>query len=227
MSTQQNPKPALILAGAVMVATAGAASFLMLAPAEPEPQPFAGHAQVPAAAPAQPPTNHRAVEPQVEPEVAEQPSEAGRAKPQVNRMARDLQREQIWAALRTKHGLQPAAPGNPAPSASAASLLPSLDRAYIRTEVSEPLVPALTDCYDAARRDDPTLNGKVTMKFTVIGAETIGSVIEEARVDEGGTTLASPGMHECMIEAMLAVSFPAPDSDGRVEVSFPFVFVTP
>lgn len=223
MSNQQNPKPVLALAVALVIAGAGAGFFLMVgsAPQEPvvmvEGQPAAVPPD-PRLAPAPMPA------PVDDPPVVEERPTASTKPTKANRLARDLQREQIWTALGREHNLKPAAPGSAAPSPSAASLLPSLDPKYIRETIKDQLVPVMVDCYNTVlTTEDDQAGGKLIMNFTIVGVEEVGGVVEEAEIDEA-STLQNEFMRECLRESLMAVTFEPPPDGGRVQVSYPLTF---
>jgi hypothetical protein len=157
----------------------------------------------------------------VEPPRPAGPSAADRSKP--NRLARDLEREQIWSALGRKHSLRPAAPGSAAPSEAAAELLPTLDKNYVRESIKEQLVPVAVDCYNTVLQGDSSLGGSLVFNFTIIGDEEIGGVVEAVEIGEE-STFDSEFLRECLSESLLAVTFPPPPGGGRVEVSYPMHF---
>jgi hypothetical protein len=102
-----------------------------------------------------------------------------------------------------------------------------MDAQYIKDRIQEDLVPVARECYESALEDDPELGGKLLMKFTIIGAEEVGGVVEDASIDELGSDLRNPFLEECMRESLMAVSFDeAPEDGGRVEVTYPFAFAS-
>jgi hypothetical protein len=225
MANNQTKVPLVI--ASVVIASMGAASFLLLgsggadSPTVSERAPPAATAQV--AVPAPPmaePAPAEVVAPAVSP-IAE-PRRAPSV--QRNRMTRDVKREQIWAALGRKHRFESAAPGSAAPTEKAAAKLPELDREYIRTAITEQLIPVALECYETALADDPKLAGKVVTEFTIIGEEEVGGVVEEAVVDADESTLESEFVRECMRESLMAVTFEPPPDGGRVLVRYPFEF---
>jgi hypothetical protein len=141
-----------------------------------------------------------------------------------NRMARDVKREQIWSALRREHQLEPAAAGSAAPNEDAAKRLPELDREYIRSAISEQLLPVAIECYESALADDPALAGNIVAEFTIVGSEEVGGVVEEAVINADESTLDSEFVRECMRESLLAVTFEPPPDGGQVKVTYPFTF---
>jgi hypothetical protein len=205
----------------VGVAVAGAGFFVLLSSSDSasdgaSPQP---RVATQAVSPPRPAAVPSPIGPGAESAVAaapRQPSKAGR-------LARDLEREQIWTALGREHNLKPAAPGSAAPSQSAAALLPSLDPSYVREAIKEQLVPVAVDCYNTALQQDPELGGKLILRFTIVGVEEIGGVVEEAEVDEE-STLDSEFVRECLRESVMDVTFEPPPDGGRVEVSYPLTF---
>jgi len=213
---KSNATPLLFAAGLALVSLSGAVFFLL--------QPQSGPDLVERAL-SVPETTREASSSPSRPHTGAAtpaPVERGpRAKP--NRMARDLDRERIWEALSERHGLQPAAAGSAAPSSSAASLLPSLDQEYIRAVMKEQLVPVAQDCYNTALGRDPKLGGTLVLKFTIIGSEDIGGVVEDAEIGRD-STLASEFMRECLRESTMALTFDPPPDGGRVEVSYPLTF---
>jgi hypothetical protein len=181
----------------------------------------------PASRPAQPapmPAPPSPSEPRGEQPVASDPSSTPREPPsKANRLARDLEREQIWNALGREHNLKPAAPGSAAPSESAVEQLPTLDPDYVREAIREQLVPVAIDCYNTALRQDPELAGELVMNFTIVGEEEIGGVVEEVNIDEE-STLNDEFVRECLRESMMTVTFEPPPDGGRIEVTYPITF---
>jgi hypothetical protein len=224
MNTQKNATPApLLVALSLGIAAAGAGFFLIMGSSQPVPAEASARPPVAVqqAAPAPLPAPVPAIEPSAPP--VESPSTSREPPSKASRLARDLEREQIWKALGRKHNLKPAAPGSAAPSESAAALLPSLDRQYVQSAIREQLVPVAIDCYETALEQDSKLSGKVVLNFTIIGDEEVGGVVEAAEVNDE-TTLDSEFVRECMRESVMAVTFEPPSDGGRVEVTYPFEF---
>ena len=223
---QQDNKPTVLVA-VLAVAGLGASAFVFLlmgGPAEDTERPTPAPANAVAVAepggdmPATAPEPAPAPVPAAGPRPASPPqAEAG------DRMARDLERQRIWSSLRREHGLTPAKPGAAAPDPEAAAQLPALDPAYIKAAIAEQLVPIAIECYESALEDEPALAGKLITNFTIVGAEDIGGIVEDATIAEE-STLESAFVRECMRESLMAVSFDPPTDGGRVEVTYPFVF---
>ena len=229
MANNQTKSPIVIGAIVMAVATMGAGFFLALSTGGADsPPPVEVRAQ--AAKVAEPPSvavpaaPAAATEPSIQPSI--QPSVSPDHAPgsKHNRMARDLEREQIWSALGRKHKLEPAAPGSAAPTEKTAAELPPLDPQYIRSAIEEQLVPVAEECFESALADDPKLAGTIFTDFTLIGSEDVGGVVEEAAIRADESTLESEFVRECIRESLMAVTFEPPPDGGRVEVSFTFEF---
>jgi len=157
------------------------------------------------------------------PHAGEASPAAAKPRTKPNRMARDLARERIWDALSERHGLQPAAAGCAAPSPSAASLLPSLDRKYVRDALEQQFEPVALECYNRAPGPDRSLGTNLSVEVTIVGAEDVGGVVEEIEVDVDAQ-LATPFMRECLRESALALTFDPPAVGGRVKAKYPLTF---
>jgi hypothetical protein len=72
-------------------------------------------------------------------------------------------------------------------------------------------------CYQASLLDNPTLAGRVTVRF-VIGRD--GAV---ASVGDGGSDLPDKRVVSCVIRAFYGLAFPQPEG-GIVTVTYPLVF---
>lgn len=77
---------------------------------------------------------------------------------------------------------------------------------------------AIDSCYQQGLAADPTLRGKVLVKFTILPDGSVG------RASAKATSLRHPATEECVVAQVLAATF-APLQDGSTAmVSFPFVF---
>lgn len=72
-------------------------------------------------------------------------------------------------------------------------------------------------CYEKALAQDPTLEGKVTLTFTI---DASGKV-SEAGV--GTSTLGDAEVEKCMVNRLKKMRFPEPEA-GSLKVSYPIVF---
>jgi hypothetical protein len=98
----------------------------------------------------------------------------------------------------------------------------TLDREYIR-EAVRAVTPLLAECYELARAEDPTLEGRLIVEFTIGGDPEVGGVVEQSAVAED-SALRHPIMDECVRETMYTIELPPPEEGGRVDVRYPFVF---
>jgi TonB family protein len=73
-------------------------------------------------------------------------------------------------------------------------------------------------CYEKQLLKDPTLEGKVTLKFVIAAS----GKVQEASVEEA--TLKSEELQGCMLRAARRMVFPKPKGGGVVVVTYPFVF---
>ena len=78
---------------------------------------------------------------------------------------------------------------------------------------------ALVACYEAALKRNPTLAGKITLRFT------IGKIGKVTKVDIEADTMHDDDVSACIIDHAKGWRFPPPQSgsDG-VQFSYPFIF---
>lgn len=216
-------KPVLaIIVGAV--AAMGGGVFVLISSGSDAPPQQVAVAPQPPAPPMPPDPTERVIEATSAP--AGSPASEPTSAPSIerNRMAREVKREQIWSALGREHELEPAAPGSAAPTQTTAAALPPLDPQYIRTAITEQLLPVATECYESALADNPTLAGTLVTDFTIVGAEDVGGIVEVASVRAEESTLDSEFVRECVRESLMAVTFEPPPDGGRVEITNAFEF---
>jgi len=72
-------------------------------------------------------------------------------------------------------------------------------------------------CYQIALRTDPSLRGRVTVKFMI---DRHGAVAFAA---DGGSDIPDEGVRQCVVRSFQALSFPEPEN-GTVTVEYPIVF---
>ena len=77
-------------------------------------------------------------------------------------------------------------------------------------------IGAIKGCYERALRKNPSLEGKITVRFTVAGS---------GKVSAARTTLneLSPDVGNCIVAAFKGFRFPQPDG-GSLTVEYPFLF---
>jgi hypothetical protein len=72
-------------------------------------------------------------------------------------------------------------------------------------------------CYENGLRDNPSLQGRVTVKFMI---DRSGAVAVAA---EGGSDIPDERVRRCVVSAFYSLSFPQPEN-GTVTVVYPIVF---
>ncbi|HEX3772397.1 MAG TPA: AgmX/PglI C-terminal domain-containing protein [Polyangiaceae bacterium] len=73
------------------------------------------------------------------------------------------------------------------------------------------------NCYEAALHTNPSLQGRVTVKFVI---DRTGAV---ALAADGGSDIPDEGVRRCVVSSFLSLSFPAPEN-GSVSVVYPIAF---
>lgn len=102
---------------------------------------------------------------------------------------------------------------SPAAAAKASSALaPDTIRRVVRNANAKFLA-----CYQAALQKNPTLAGRVTVKFTI---DKNGA---PKAVTVAGGDLTDKSVGQCLTKAVASLTFPQPDR-GEVLVSYPFAF---
>lgn len=92
-------------------------------------------------------------------------------------------------------------------------LPPEVIQRIIRANVGR-----IQGCYEKAMAKNPALAGKVGLSFTIGAQGTVTSVTA------GDATISDAEMVTCVISAVKAMTFPAPEGGGTVNVTYPFVF---
>lgn len=80
--------------------------------------------------------------------------------------------------------------------------------------------PMVADCYGQALRRTPDLAGRLTVRFTVVQQAGEGRIRDAEVVDEG---LRRPFFEMCVLDALGQMTYPSPEEDGEVLVTYPFV----
>lgn len=93
----------------------------------------------------------------------------------------------------------------------------ALDASLIDGVIRQNL-PRFKYCYQRELTKDPTLGGKVTVKFTIIGDGTVSAAMTKS------SSLNSDVVEGCLNKVMFSLGFPEPKGGGLVLVSYPFVF---
>jgi RNA polymerase sigma factor (sigma-70 family) len=102
----------------------------------------------------------------------------------------------------------------------------TLDKDYLRERIKE-IVPLVRECYELALAQDPSVSGKLSVHFSIIGDPELGGLVESSEiVDDDEPAPKNEGLVECVRETMYALEVEAPKGGGRVTVTYPFRFAT-
>jgi TonB family protein len=91
-----------------------------------------------------------------------------------------------------------------------------LDPALVSKEVRA-RIGAVKACYERALKRNPSLSGKVKVRWTITAAGTVSGV------DIADDSMGDSEVSSCIKQLVARWRFPAP-AGGSVEVEFPFVF---
>ncbi|MEM6293653.1 MAG: hypothetical protein AAGA54_20430 [Myxococcota bacterium] len=150
---------------------------------------------------------------------------------------RDVQRR-LADALAERRTAPPKTPDEGAAEEAIAGDLGVLQKEYIREVVAEDLVPLASECYESVLANAPDLGGRVVMRFSIVGDESVGGLVEEVAFEDPNAPqdpeaeravpsfpLAEhPEFEECMRESTASMLFEPPQGGGRVTVTYPIVF---
>jgi len=96
-------------------------------------------------------------------------------------------------------------------------ILGALDRSLI-DEVVKRHLSQIKYCYQRELTKDPTLGGKVVIKFTIAKDGTVSAA------ETKSTTVNNSAVESCIVGRFLRMQFPEPRGGGIVVVSYPFLF---
>lgn len=131
---------------------------------------------------------------------------------------RDDQRAEVSGAQ--SRSATAGASGDPPPRALPAPA--AWTREYIQAKVRE-LVPLVQECYESVLHDQPTLHGRLTVRFVIEGEPGVGSIVSESEVLDDGLG-ENAEIETCVRETMYTLKFDPPQAGGKVTVEYPFVF---
>lgn len=97
----------------------------------------------------------------------------------------------------------------------------SVDEGLTREEVGEVIHKHMSEiryCYESAILRQPHIEGKLNLAFTVEGSGAVKTV--EIR----SSTLADPGLDDCILRRLRSWQFPKPRGGVDVAVTYPFIF---
>lgn len=115
--------------------------------------------------------------------------------------------------------------GDPERDEGSGPALGTLDKDYIRNTVREDVVPLVRECYNDLLEKAPATDGRMVLKFTIMGDESVGGIVEEMEFGED-SEIRDEGFRECVAETMRSTVFAPPEGGGVVVVTYPFIFTT-
>jgi len=90
-------------------------------------------------------------------------------------------------------------------------------REQIRAVIRQAM-PEIKNCYDRELPNNPKLEGKIVISFTV---GDLGKVIDSKIKN---STLKNQNVHQCVVAQITKQTFPQPPAKTTVVVDYPFVF---
>jgi hypothetical protein len=98
-----------------------------------------------------------------------------------------------------------------------------LSREYIQARIRQDFFPLAISCYESALVRSPNLRGRIVVDFMIVGDAKVGGIVDQAEIDEQ-SDIEDAEFRTCLRESMLSMVFEAPENDGWVTVTYPFVF---
>ncbi len=96
-------------------------------------------------------------------------------------------------------------------------ILGALDRSLI-DEVIKRHMNQIKYCYQRELTKDPSLAGKIVIKFTIAKDGSVSSASTKT------STMNNPSVEQCLVGRFMRMQFPQPKGGGIVIVSYPFLF---
>ena len=110
--------------------------------------------------------------------------------------------------------------GGPPPKAG------ELNADYIQERLKDDFRPMARDCYkELLARAPDAGGGKLLVKFTIVGDEKVGGIVESAELDPS-STIQDAKLETCIKESMLTMQFAPPAKGGSVTVVAPIAFAS-
>ena len=106
------------------------------------------------------------------------------------------------------------------PKAESKTGMTKMSKEAIQAGVKSAL-PAIRSCFDAGRKQDPSLAGRVVLLFDIEAQDGQG-LVTKGQVAEEETM--SPFFEACILKSVADVQFDAPESEGKITVRYPFSF---
>jgi hypothetical protein len=95
---------------------------------------------------------------------------------------------------------------------------------YVQARLKEDFRPMAKACYQEMLARVPDAGGRLLVRFTIVGDEKVGGIVESAELDPAGT-LSDPKLDTCIRESMMSMSFAPPEKGGSTTIVAPIVFL--
>jgi hypothetical protein len=117
---------------------------------------------------------------------------------------------------------------HPTPTERDAIYKPPTERDAIYERVTQHMrqqfLPLAEKCYEGLLERDDQASGVVEMELTVVGDESVGGIVERARLGDG-TTFTNADFRTCITESSFTTEFDPPKGlDGKVTIVYPLRF---
>jgi hypothetical protein len=114
-------------------------------------------------------------------------------------------------------GAKQPATTKPAPAAPDVNRLPFTPDSIRQVVVFH--MPQIQGCYEDTMATRKTkVEGKLLTAFTI----TPEGLVKDAEVRKKGTTLKEPGLHDCVVAVLTAMTFPKPPDGRDHPIEYPF-----
>lgn len=155
-------------------------------------------------------------------QVPSAPSSVASPRARVDRELRDEVRAKFERGLEASGVERDPHTGLTIPSGAhaASSRLP---REYIQARIRRDFYPLALGCYEAALTRSPNLRGRIVVDFMIVGDAKVGGIVDQAEIDRQ-SDIEDAEFRTCLRESMLSMVFEAPENDGWMTVTYPFVF---
>lgn len=97
------------------------------------------------------------------------------------------------------------------------SVMGSMDRTLI-SDIVRRNIAGIRYCYQRELTKDPSLAGRVTMKFTIAADGTVSAA------EVSSSTLANAATEQCLVHRFYAMTFPVQSGGGEMIVNYPLIF---
>jgi pyruvate/2-oxoglutarate dehydrogenase complex dihydrolipoamide acyltransferase (E2) component len=92
-------------------------------------------------------------------------------------------------------------------------------------DAMQEMLPLIKECYTNALEDQPELEGKLVLNYTISGDEDVGGIVEESEIDgdRSDDIGDSEALVQCITETIYTIDIDPPPG-GETSISYPIVF---